>query len=119
MNRARRALVTGVSGGATDGVARAGVGGRPRWYWHPYNRPPLYRLAGALDWLPRGARLALARTLARLAPPFMPHEEAAVRKTLGAVTGAPGAPPSIRPTLAAFRAFEKKSVPGPGSARVA
>src|SRR5262245_52075443 len=63
----------------------------PRWHWHPYNRAMLYRLAGMLGWLPRGGRLALARAVGELAPRWLPAERAAVRLTLGAVTGATGA----------------------------
>jgi Kdo2-lipid IVA lauroyltransferase/acyltransferase len=65
--------------------------GPPRWYWHPYNRAVLYRLAEALGRLPRPLRLGLARTLGRLAPRFMPAERAAIRGTLAIVTGATGA----------------------------
>jgi len=63
---------------------------RPRWYSHAYNRADLYRLAAGLGWLPRRARLGLARTLGRLAPRFMPVERAVIRKTLARVTGATG-----------------------------
>ncbi len=70
----------------------------PRWYAHAYNRADLYRLAGSLGWLPRGARLALARAVARLAPRLMPAERAAVRATLERLTGAVG------PTLDALTA---------------
>ncbi len=63
----------------------------PRWYWHPYNRAGLYRLAEGLGRLPRGMRLAVARQLGRLAPRFLRSERAAVRLTLEAVTGASGA----------------------------
>lgn len=63
----------------------------PRWYWHPYNRARLYRLAGLFGWLPRGGRLALARALGGLAPRWLPAERAAVRLTLEVVTGATGA----------------------------
>lgn len=63
----------------------------PRWYWHPYNRAWLYRLAEALAWLPRPARLRLARSLGRRAPPFLPAERAAVRAALARISGARGA----------------------------
>jgi lauroyl/myristoyl acyltransferase len=63
---------------------------RPRWYSHAYNRADFYRLAGAFGWLPRRARLALARRLGRLAPRRMPAEREAVRSTLARVTGAEG-----------------------------
>jgi lauroyl/myristoyl acyltransferase len=64
--------------------------GRPRWYSHPYNRPELYRLAAAMRWLPRRARLALARQLGQLAARLLPVERAVISKTLGRVTGATG-----------------------------
>jgi lauroyl/myristoyl acyltransferase len=60
----------------------------PRWYWHPYNRARLYRLAGALGWLPRRGRLALARALGGRVSRWFPAESAAVRLTLEVVTGA-------------------------------
>src|SRR5262249_7206707 len=63
----------------------------PRWYWHPYNRAMLYRLAGMLSRLPRGGRLALARAVGGLAPWCLPAERAAVRQTLQVVTGVTGA----------------------------
>ena len=63
---------------------------RPHWYSHAYNRADLYRLAAGLGWLPRRARLGLARRLGRLAPRLMPVERAVVRKTLARVTGATG-----------------------------
>jgi lauroyl/myristoyl acyltransferase len=63
---------------------------RPRWYSHAYNRADFYRLAAGLGWLPRPARLALARRLGRLARRRMPAEVAAVRNTLARVTGATG-----------------------------
>jgi lauroyl/myristoyl acyltransferase len=62
----------------------------PRWYAHPYNRADLYRLAAGLGWLPRRARLSLARQLGRLAPRLMPAERAVVRKTLARMTGVTG-----------------------------
>jgi Kdo2-lipid IVA lauroyltransferase/acyltransferase len=71
---------------STGPAARA-----PRWYWHPYNRAVLYRLAGVLGRLPRSSRLALARALGGLAPRWLPAERAAVRLTLEVVTGATGA----------------------------
>src|SRR5580765_3194811 len=64
---------------------------RPRWHSHAYNRADLYRLAAALGWLPRGARLALARRIGRVVPRFMPAEEGVVRRTLARMTGATGA----------------------------
>jgi lauroyl/myristoyl acyltransferase len=63
---------------------------RPRWYSHAYNRADFYRLAAGLGWLPRPARLALARRLGRFAPRRMPLECAAIRNTLARVTGATG-----------------------------
>ena len=59
----------------------------PRWYSPPTTRG-FYRVAASLAWLPRGARLGLARQLGRLAPRWMPLERAAVRNTLARVTGA-------------------------------
>jgi len=67
------------------------IAGRRRWHAHAYNRPDLYRLAAGLGWIPRRARLALARGVGRLAPRLMPAERAVVEKTLGRVTGATGA----------------------------
>ena len=61
---------------------------RPRWYSHAYNRADFYRVAAGLAWLPRRARLGLARQLGRLAPRWMPAERAAIRNTLARVTGA-------------------------------
>ena len=61
---------------------------RSRWYSHAYNRANFYRVAAGLGWLPRRARLGLARQLGRLAPWWMPVERAAVRNTLARVTGA-------------------------------
>ena len=63
---------------------------RPRWYSHAYNRADFYRVAAGLAWLPRRARLGLARQLGRLAPWWMPLERAAIRNTLARVTGATG-----------------------------
>ena len=62
-----------------------------RWYQHSYNHAVAYRLAGALGWVPRRARLALARRLGRLAPRVLRAESAVARATLQAVTGASGA----------------------------
>ena len=63
----------------------------PRWYWHRYNRVVAYRLAAALERLPRRWRLALARRVGALAMARMPAERAAVRATLATITGASGA----------------------------
>ena len=63
---------------------------RPRWYSHAYNRADLYRLAAGLGWLPRRARLGLARRLGRLAPRLVPVERAVIRRTLARMTGASG-----------------------------
>ena len=63
----------------------------PRWHFHSYNRAVLYRIAEALSVVPRGARLALARGLGRLAPRFLPREQLAVRRALEIITGASGA----------------------------
>lgn len=63
---------------------------RSRWYSHAYNHAVLYRVAAGLAWLPRPARLGLARQLGRLAPRWMPAERAAIRDTLARMTGATG-----------------------------
>ena len=76
---------------ALDPLSARTDAGRPRWYWHPYNRAVLYALAGALGRLPRSGRLALARAVGRVAPRWVPAERAAVRRTMEAVTGATGA----------------------------
>ena len=73
-----------------DAEGRGG-GGPPRWYSHPYNRAIFYRLAAGSGWLPRPARLALARRLGRLASRRLPVERAVVRATLARTTGATGA----------------------------
>jgi lauroyl/myristoyl acyltransferase len=70
---------------------RAGAVSHPRWYWHPYNRARLYRLAEVLARIPRPVRLPLARGFGRLAPRFLPAERAAVRAALERITGARGA----------------------------
>ncbi len=76
----------------------------PRWYSHAYNRADFYRVAAGLGWLPRPARLALARRIGRLAPRFMPAERAVVRRALTRVTGATGERLDTL-TLAAFADF--------------
>ncbi|MCI0549118.1 MAG: lysophospholipid acyltransferase family protein [Candidatus Rokubacteria bacterium] len=65
---------------------------KPRWYSHAYNRAELYRLAGAMGWLPRRVRLGLARQIGRRAPPLFPAERAIVARTLERMTGATGPP---------------------------
>ncbi len=72
------------------GYVRSRPAPPPRWYWHPYNRAGLYRLAEALGRLPRGVRLAVARGLGRIAPRLLPAERAAVRATLELITAASG-----------------------------
>jgi lauroyl/myristoyl acyltransferase len=66
---------------ALEPAARA-----PRWYTHRLNRPAVYRagavLAGAM---PRPARLALARSLARRAAGWFPTERARVRENVARV----------------------------------
>jgi lauroyl/myristoyl acyltransferase len=62
----------------------------PRWHFHSYNRAAFYRIAEALSVAPRGARLALARGLGRLAPRVLPREQQAVRHALEIMTGASG-----------------------------
>ena len=66
------------------------AGAPPRWYSHTYNRPSLYRLAASMGWLPRPARLAVARALGRAARRLFPAERAVIRATLGTMTGAAG-----------------------------
>jgi KDO2-lipid IV(A) lauroyltransferase len=63
---------------------------RPRWYAHSYNQAEFYRLAGALAWLPRRARLGLARAIGRAGRRFLPAERAVVARSLGIMTGATG-----------------------------
>ena len=63
---------------------------RPRWHVHSYNRAEFYRLAAALAWLPRPARLGLARVIGRLGRRFLPAERTIVEKTLGIMTGVTG-----------------------------
>ncbi len=78
----------------------------PRWYTHRLNRPAIYRagavLAGAL---PRPARLALARAVARRAADWFPAEQARVRANVARVR--PQASPREREALVAeiFRHF--------------
>jgi hypothetical protein len=70
--------------------AEEGRRAAPRWYSHAYNRADLYRLAAAMVWLPRPARLGLARAVARAARRLFPAERAVVRATLEVTTGASG-----------------------------
>ena len=70
--------------------AEAGRGAVPRWYSHAYNRAELYRLAAAMGWLPRPARLRLACAVGRVARRLFPAERAVVRSTLEVMTGATG-----------------------------
>jgi lauroyl/myristoyl acyltransferase len=76
----------------------------PRWYSHPYNRAGLYRVAAAMAWLPRAARLGLARRLGRLAAQHFPAERRAVGRTLARVTGEAGSRLDEL-TVAVFRDF--------------
>jgi lauroyl/myristoyl acyltransferase len=62
----------------------------PRWHLHSYNRAEFYRLAAALAWLPRPARLGLAWRVGRLGQRWLPAERAVVTRTLGVMTGATG-----------------------------
>ena len=62
----------------------------PRWHVHSYNRAEFYRLAAALAWLPRPARLRLARAIGRLGRRVFPSERAVVTRTLAIMTGATG-----------------------------
>jgi phosphatidylinositol dimannoside acyltransferase len=58
----------------------------PRWYSHRLNRPAVYRAGAALAGvLPRPARLALARALARPAATWFPVERARVRANVARV----------------------------------
>jgi KDO2-lipid IV(A) lauroyltransferase len=78
----------------------------PRWYTHRLNRPAYYRAGAALTAaLPRPARLALARALARRAAAWFPAERARVRANLGRVR--PAASPAERERLVdeVFRHF--------------
>src|SRR5258706_4784515 len=59
-----------------------------RWHAHSYDHATLYRLAEALGWLPRGARLTLARRFGRLAQRVLHRERAIVRDMLARVTPA-------------------------------
>jgi lauroyl/myristoyl acyltransferase len=74
-------------------LSGAEEGGRvpPRWYSHAYNRAELYRLAAAMGWLPRPARLGLARVVGRAARRLFPAERAVVRATLEVMTATSGA----------------------------
>ena len=57
-----------------------------QWYRHPYNRLSAYRLVAACArWLPRPARLTLARTIAPLFQRMMPDEHAAVHCNLSRI----------------------------------
>jgi lauroyl/myristoyl acyltransferase len=97
--------VSGERNETADGIRAPGAG-RPRWYWHGYNRARLYRLAEVLGWLPRRLRLALAGRLGAVASPLFPAERAAVRRTLELTTGASGARLD-RLTAAVFRDFAR------------
>jgi lauroyl/myristoyl acyltransferase len=90
MFEARRLLVPGAGNGVLRDAGPDSAARHPRWYWHPYNRAGLYRLAETLGWLPRSARLALAGQLGGLAARILKHERTAVRMTLQSVTGASG-----------------------------
>lgn len=73
---------------ASTQTASTAVSDRLKWHAHPYNRAAFYRLAAALGWLPRRARLGLARRLGWLALRLLPVERSVVQKTLARVTGA-------------------------------
>jgi len=62
-----------------------------RWHAHGYDHVALYRLAEACAWLPRPARLALARRLGRLAYRTLRRERAVVAEMLASVTERSGA----------------------------
>ena len=78
----------------------------PRWYTHRLNRPAVYR-AGALltAALPRAARLALARGLARRAAVWFPAERARVRANLARVRPHATGPERERLADEVFRHF--------------
>ncbi|HTK89247.1 MAG TPA: lysophospholipid acyltransferase family protein [Verrucomicrobiae bacterium] len=78
---------------AAPPVARTDTRGHavPRWHSHAYNRAELYRLAAAMGWLPRPARLGLARAVGRAARRLFPAEGAVIHDTLAVMTGATGA----------------------------
>ena len=78
--------------------------GQPRWHGHPYNRAGLYRLVETLSVLPRALRLSVARRVGQVAPRFLPVERRAIRKALGAITGA-SAGRLDELTVALFRDF--------------
>jgi KDO2-lipid IV(A) lauroyltransferase len=62
----------------------------PRWHAHGLNRVAYYRLAGAAArLLPRGARLAAARTVGRVLARRLPRERRAVAANLARVLGGP------------------------------
>jgi lauroyl/myristoyl acyltransferase len=57
-----------------------------QWYHHPYNRPLAYHLVAACaHWLPRPARLTLARAIAPLVRRMMPNEHEAVQCNLSRI----------------------------------
>jgi len=70
------------------GAAASAPSNGARWHAHAYDHAVLYRLAEVVGWLPRAARLALARQLGRFAYRALPRERAVVRDTLARVTGA-------------------------------
>jgi len=78
---------------AATSLTRTDTSGRAisRWHSHAYNRAELYRLAAAMGWLPRPARLGLARMVGRAARRLFPAECAVIRHTLDVMTGATGA----------------------------
>lgn len=58
----------------------------PQWYSHTYNRPWAYHLVAACShYLPRPARLSLARAIAPLFQRMMPKEYAAVQCNLARI----------------------------------
>jgi len=73
------------------GAGAAAASRTPRWHTHSYDHAALYRLAEASGWLPRGARLTLARQVGRLAHRMLRRERATARAMLARVTGAGGA----------------------------
>jgi len=74
-----------------SGVDASPTSGAPRWHAHSYDRAALYRLAEAFGWLPRAARLTLARQLGALAYHVLHRERATAHALLTRATGTSGA----------------------------
>jgi lauroyl/myristoyl acyltransferase len=76
----------------------------PHWHTHSWNSPRAYRLAGAFGWLPRPARLRIARSVGALASRAFAAERRSVQRSLATMTGASGARLDAL-TAAVFRDF--------------